>query len=69
MAEDRATYDDKLRAIESLGKDIQDGKIGVDELPQAVERGKTLLFECKAILESATAQVEASLKEIDESFE
>jgi predicted RNase H-like HicB family nuclease len=42
--------------------------VSVDELPGVVERGKTLLFECKAILEGATARVEASLKEIDDGF-
>ena len=68
MADQRATYDAKLAEIERLGKDIQDGRVSVDELPAVVERGKGLLFECKAMLESATAQVEASLKEIDDGF-
>lgn len=68
MADARSTYDAKLAEIERLGKDIQDGRVSVDELPAVVDRGKALLFECKAILEDATAQVEASLKEIDEGF-
>lgn len=68
MADERTTYDAKLAEIERLGRDIQDGKVSVDELPGVVERGKALLFECKAILESATARVEASLKEIDDGF-
>jgi len=42
--------------------------VSVDELPAVVDRGKVLLFDCKAILESATAQVETSLKEIEEGF-
>ena len=66
MSDQRATYDAKLAEIERLGKDIQDGRVSVDELPAVVERGKGLLFECKAMLECATAQVEASLKEIDD---
>jgi len=68
MADERATYDAKLAEIERLGKDIQEGRVSVDELPAVVDRGKVLLFDCKAILESATAQVETSLKEIEEGF-
>jgi exodeoxyribonuclease VII small subunit len=57
MAKDKFNYDQAIQEIEDILKAIEEGKMGVDELTEKVERVSQLLKKCREKLYLTESQV------------
>ena len=61
MAKDKLNYDQAIQEIEGILDAIEEGKMGVDELTEKVERVSQLLKVCREKLYLTESQVKQIL--------
>jgi exodeoxyribonuclease VII small subunit len=52
------SFEDALRELESIVRDLETGKAKLDDAVRAYERGAVLKLHCEAILSRAKAKIE-----------
>lgn len=57
MSDKKLNYDESVREIEEILSDIENGKMGVDELTEKVARVSALLKDCREKLTLTEKQV------------
>ena len=62
MANDTLRFEGALEELETVVKQLEEGKLGLDEALAAYERGMTLIRFCNETLQSAEQKIE-SLRE------
>ncbi len=60
-------YKDAFEELQQIVTDIEEGDISVDELSEKVKRAATLIKICKKKLSSTEADVNAILKDLEET--
>ena len=64
MADERLTYDTAYAELEAIMRDLQEDRIGVDELTATVRRAVELVAFCNALLRSTEEEVERIVKQL-----
>ena len=64
MADERLTYDTAYAELEAIMRDLQEDRIGVDELTAKVKRAVELVAFCNALLRSTEEEVERIVKQL-----
>ncbi|MBK6626773.1 MAG: exodeoxyribonuclease VII small subunit [Flavobacteriales bacterium] len=64
MADERLTYDTAYAELEAIMRDLQEDRIGVDELTAKVRRAVELVAFCNALLRSTEEEVERIVKQL-----
>ena len=64
MADERLTYDTAYAELEAIMRDLQEDRIGVDELPAKVKRAVELVAFCNALLRSTEEEVERIVQQL-----
>jgi len=57
-AEKPPTFEEALERLETIVRDLEEGRIGLAEAMQKYEHGVTLLKQCYGMLESAEQRIE-----------
>ncbi len=60
-------YKDAFEELQQIVTDIEEGDISVDELSEKVKRAATLIKICKKKLSSTEADVNAILKDLEDT--
>ncbi len=60
-------YNDAFEELQQIVTDIEEGDISVDELSEKVKRAATLIKICKKKLSSTEADVNAILKDLEDT--
>ncbi len=66
MAEERLTYDTAYAELERIMQDLQEDRIGVDELTAKVKRAVELVAFCNTMLRATEEEVERIVKKLGE---
>ena len=64
MADERLTYGTAYAELEAIMRDLQEDRIGVDELTAKVRRAVELVAFCNALLRSTEEEVERIVKQL-----
>ncbi|HMQ76553.1 MAG TPA: exodeoxyribonuclease VII small subunit [Flavobacteriales bacterium] len=66
MADERLTYDTAYAELERIMQDLQEDRIGVDELTAKVKRAVELVAFCNTLLRATEEEVERIVKQLGE---
>lgn len=66
MADERLTYDTAYAELERIMQDLQEDRIGVDELTAKVKRAVELVAFCNTLLRATEEEVERIVKKLGE---
>lgn len=58
MAESKFSYEMSLKEIQTIMKDLTDGKVGIDQLEKKVIRAKELLQLCQQKLKNTQEELD-----------
>ncbi|MBK9275214.1 MAG: exodeoxyribonuclease VII small subunit [Flavobacteriales bacterium] len=64
MADKRLTYDTAYAELERIMQDLQEDRIGVDELTAKVKRAVELVAFCNTLLRATEEEVERIVKKL-----
>ena len=64
MADERLTYDTAYAELEAIMRDLQEDRIGVDELTAKVKRAVELVAFCNALQRSTEEEVERIVQQL-----
>lgn len=64
MADERFTYDTAYAELERIMQDLQEDRIGVDELTAKVKRAVELVAFCNTLLRATEEEVERIVKKL-----
>ena len=64
MADEQLTYESAFTELEAIMQDLQEDKIGVDELTAKVKRAAELIGFCNDMLRSTEAEVSKIVKQL-----
>lgn len=64
MADERLTYDTAYAELERIMQDLQEDRIGVDELTAKVKRAVELVAFCNTLLRATEEEVERIVKKL-----
>ena len=64
MADEQLTYESAFTELEAIMQDLQEDKIGVDELTAKVKRAAELIAFCNDMLRSTEAEVSKIVKKL-----
>lgn len=64
MKEEKLTYEKAYAELEGIMQDLQENKIGVDELAAKVKRAVKLITFCSTMLRTTEQEVEALVKKL-----
>lgn len=67
MSKEKMPYEEAMKELEQIVKDIEYGDISVDDLSEKIKRSAVLLKLCKSKLRSTEEDVEAILKEMQDA--
>ncbi|MDK2866149.1 MAG: exodeoxyribonuclease small subunit [Clostridiales bacterium] len=70
MAKLKEGFETKLEKLQAISTQLESGKLTLDEMLEAFEKGTALYRECNLILEEAEAKVNLIINEVEtEPFE
>ena len=58
MAAKRLTFEEALANLEAIVKDVEEGKVGLEDSIRRYEEGMKLLKHCRAILSQAELKIQ-----------
>ncbi len=64
MADEQLTYESAFTELEAIMQDLQEDRIGVDELTAKVKRAAELIAFCNDMLRSTEAEVSKIVKKL-----
>ena len=64
MADEQLTYESAFTELEAIMQDLQEDKVGVDELTAKVKRAAELIAFCNDMLRSTEAEVSKIVKKL-----
>jgi exodeoxyribonuclease VII small subunit len=67
MADERLTYDTAYAELERIMQDLQEDRIGVDELTAKVKRAVELVAFCNTLLRATEEEVERIVKKLGDN--
>ncbi len=58
MADEKETFEEALKKLEAIVRDVEEGKIGLQESIRRYEEGMSLLKRCRTILTEAELKIQ-----------
>ena len=58
MADEKLSFEDALAKLEAIVRDVEEGKIGLEDSIRRYEDGVKLLKRCRSILSSAELKIQ-----------
>ena len=58
MADEKLSFEDALAKLEAIVRDVEEGKIGLEDSIRRYEDGMTLLKRCRSILADAEMKIQ-----------
>lgn len=65
MKEKRPTFEDHLKGVEEAVRNLESGKLGLEESIECYEAGMQAIRKCQEILEEAEKRIQQLVKDRD----